>query len=275
MQTASYSGVITSTITFGDRVNAFLAVPERGTGPFAAVLLGHERYGLVQYTRNCAARLAQNGYACLAPDLYSRWDGDIGALNRGDIQAPVPDDEVRSYLGESLDFLLNDSRVDPRRIAVMGACQSGPYPPVLNSIRPEIVANIMIYGGAQARDWKLSEYRREPYEGMIERLTAPVLGIWGEKDHLMTIDNVCRLRNTLEAKRKTYEFHMFPDMPHGWMDPTMPGRYREAETEAAWRLILDFLGRAFRGEFPRDRVCWRFESDISVAYDPSTHVRLA
>jgi carboxymethylenebutenolidase len=117
--------------------------------------------------------------------------------------------------------------------------------------------------------------RPEPYDAILARLTAPVLGVWGEKDHVITVEEVCRLRHTLEAQRKSYEFRLFRDMPHGWLNDTMPGRYRQAEAEAAWQLIGDFLSRVFRGEFPRDRVFWRFESDISVAYDPSTHVRLA
>ena len=47
MTQTAYPGAVTSTITFGDRVNGFLAVPEKGTGPFGAVILGlAETYGL-------------------------------------------------------------------------------------------------------------------------------------------------------------------------------------------------------------------------------------
>jgi carboxymethylenebutenolidase len=157
----------------------------------------------------------------------------------------------------------------------MGVCQSGAYPLLLNSLRAEIAANVVVYGGATPRDWTVNELRREPYADILGRLTAPVLGIWGEADFLISVADVCKLRDTLEARRKSYEFWLFRDMPHGWLNDTMPGRYRQAEAEAAWRLILDFLVRAFRGEFPPDRVVARFESDTALDYDPARNVRLA
>lgn len=55
MQQAAYPGAATSTVTFGDRVSAFMALPEKGVAPFGAVILGHERYGLVQHTLDLTA----------------------------------------------------------------------------------------------------------------------------------------------------------------------------------------------------------------------------
>jgi carboxymethylenebutenolidase len=262
-------------VTFGDRVQGFLAVPERRTGPFGAVILGHERYGLVQHTLDLVAKFAGDGYVSLAPDMFSRWEGDKAALNRGDIQVPLSDADIRSYMSDSLDYLLADSRVDPTRIAAMGVCQSGDYPLVLNSVRPEVAANIVVYGGAQKGVWELNECRREPYEEILARITAPVLGIFGEADFLISIDDVARLRGMLEKHRKSYEFKMFANMPHGWMNDTMPGRYRPKETAETWALILDFLARVQAGAYPPDRVRWRCDSDIATTYDFTKNVRLA
>jgi len=270
-----YPGARTSLVTFGDRVQAFLAVPERGTPPYGAVVLGHERYGLVQHTLDLTAKFAAHGYVAIAPDMFSRWDGDKAALNRGDIQVPLSDADVRAYMGDSVDYLHTLREVDPARIAAMGVCQSGDYPLVLNSVRPEIAANVVVYGAAQPSMWELSERRPEPYEDILARITAPVLGIWGESDHVIPVDGMLRLRNTLEKHRKTYEFKLWRDMPHGWLNDTMPGRYRPKEAEEAWALIIDFLGRVFAGAIPRDRVTWRFESDIAVDYDFSKAVRHA
>ena len=188
---------------------------------------------------------------------------------------PISDEDIVSYMGASLDYLLADSRVIPSRIAGMGVCQSGDYPLVLNSFRPEIAANIVAYGGAQERIWEVSEVRREPYVNILGRVTAPIFGIWGEGDWVVSVDDMRRLRDALEAHRKTYEFKLFRDMPHGWMNSTMPGRYRPKESEEAWANILDFLERVYAGEFPPNRVIWRFESDISPTYDSDERVRLA
>ena len=275
MTQVRYPGAITSMVTFGDRVQAFLALPERGAAPYGAVVLGHERYGLVQHTLDLTAKFAAHGYVAIAPDMFSRWDGDKAALNRGDVQVPLSDADVRAYMGDSVDYLRTLREVDPTRIAAMGVCQSGDYPLVLNSVRPEIAANVVVYGAAQPSMWELSERRPEPYEDILAHITAPVLGIWGEADHVVSVDGMLRLRNALEKHRKSYEFKLWRDMPHGWLNDTMPGRYRACEAEEAWALIIDFLGRVFAGGFPRDRVTWRFESDIAADYDFSKKVRLA
>ena len=275
MQDPSYPGAITSMVTFGDRVKGFLAMPENQTGPFGAVILGHERYGLIQHTLDLTAKFAAHGYIGLAPDLFSRWEGDMDALNRGDIQVTITDDDLKSYLGDSLDYLLNHPQVDPNRIVGMGVCQSGDYPLVLNSIRHEISANIVVYGGAQSRVWEVDEARPVPYETILEGIQAPILGIFGEHDQVVSVENVRRLQDLLQSKRKSYEFKLFRDMPHGWFNSTMPGRYRPKEAEQAWSLIMDYLRRVRAGEFPSDRCIWRFESNIAPDYDFSTKVRLA
>ena len=275
MVAEAYPGALTSHVTFGDRVNAFLALPEQNSGPFGAVILGHERYGLVRHTLDLTAKLAASGYVGIAPDMYSRWDGDKEALNRGDIMVPIRDNDICSYMGASLDYLLEHPDVDNARIAAMGVCQSGEYPLVLNSSRPEISANVVVYGGAQAAVWELGKARQEPYEDIIARVTAPVLGIFGEDDFVVSVEDMRRLRGVLEEHRKTYEFTLFPHMPHGWMNSTMPGRYRPDESDKAWSMIMDFLDRVGCGGFPAGRTTWSFTSDIASDYDFTKKVRLA
>jgi carboxymethylenebutenolidase len=263
------------TIRFGDGLEGFIAEPT-GDGPFPAVVLGHERYGLVKHTLDLAEKFARSGFVCIAPDLFSRWDGDKAALNRGDIQHHLPDAEIVYCMSAALDFLLARPKVDAKRIVAMGVCQSGSYPLLLNSRRPEITANVVVYGAAQAAEFNAEPPRRlEPYEDIVARITAPVIGIWGEDDFVISIEDVRRFRDILEKNRKTYEFTLFPHMPHGWMNDTMPGRYRPKETEAAWSLILDFIERAQAGAFPKDRMLWKFESNAAVDYDFTKKVRLA
>jgi carboxymethylenebutenolidase len=275
MVQTSYPGAKTSTVEFGDRVQAFLAVPEVGSGPFPAVVLGHERYGLVQHTLDLAAKFAAYGFVGIAPDMFSRWDGDKAALNRGDIQVPLSYADIRAYMGDSVDYLRTLPLVIATQVAAMGVCQSGSYPLILNSVRSDISANIVVYGGAQRGVWQVDELQPEPYESVLERITAPVLGIWGEDDFVISVEDMRRLRNALEDYRKTYEFTLFPHMPHGWFNSTMPGRYRPEETDRAWEMILDFLERANNGAFPEDRVVWQFQSNIAPDYDFTKKVRLA
>ena len=250
-------------ITIAKDTGAFLALPEYGEPPYGAVILGHERYGLVQHTLDLAARFAAYGYVAIAPDMASHWDGDKEALTRGDARLTLSDEEIIGYMSRSMDYLQALPEVDSGRVAAMGVCASGGYPHLLNSVRPDLAANIVFYGGTN------------PSDRVIESLSAPTLGVFGEADHTISIEDVREFRKQLERARKSYEFRLYRDMPHGWLNDTMPGRYRYREAEDAWKLIMGFLDRVYAGGYPADRVRWRMSSRYSRKYDFSKNVRLA
>src|SRR4029434_5794758 len=111
MPERKYIGANTSWVDIGEGTRAFLTAPQQGTAPFSAVILGHERYGLVQHTLDLCAKFAAHGYVAIAPDMVSRWEGDKAALNRGDISVPLTDADLRSYMSDSLDYLLDHQQV--------------------------------------------------------------------------------------------------------------------------------------------------------------------
>jgi carboxymethylenebutenolidase len=258
----NYIGAETRWVDAGKGTRAFVTVPKERTGPCGALILGHERYGLVQHTLDLAAKWASYGYVCIAPDMASHWDGDKEALNRGDAHLELSDDQIRFYYSLSLDYLIEMDEVDRSRIAAMGVCQSGAYPLLCNSVRNEVTANLVYYGGNNTPD------------EVLTGCNAPILGIWGERDHIISKEHVQRFRERLERLGKSYEFTVYANCPHGWLNDTMPGRYRQPEAEAAWAQAVDFLRRVHSGAFPRDRVLQRFEADYSPDYDFSKNVRL-
>jgi carboxymethylenebutenolidase len=262
MPERKYIGANTSWVDIGEGTRAFLAASQQGKAPFRAVILGHERYGLVQHTLDLAAKFAAYGYICVAPDMASHWKGDKEALNRGEARLTLTPDQIKYYMGKGLDYLLAQTQVDKTRVAAMGVCQSGDYPLLLNSGRKEVAANLIFYGGVTTD------------EDVIAKVTAPVLGVFGEADHVIPLDAVHKFRGNLERHRKSYEFKVFADMPHGWLNDTMPGRYRQAQSEAAWAMMIDFLNRVYAGAYPPGRARSRFDSDISVDYDFKKNVRL-
>jgi len=108
---------------------------------------------------------------------------------------------------------------------------------------------------------------------IIAAIDCPVLGMFGETDHLISIDDVLRLRGSLERHRKAYDIHVYPAAPHGWLNDTMPGRYRRTQAEAAWADQHAFLREVLALGYDRSRRMQRFAADIAVDYDFSRHVR--
>lgn len=261
-------------VRFGGDCEGFLYLP-RSDAPAGAVIILHERYGLVQHTLDLAQRLAGDGYVTLAPNLFSRWQGDREALRRGEVRVVLPDPEIAAVIDHALDFLKTHPRVAAARIALMGVCQSGRYPIVVGSRRRDLAACVVFYGASQQRDWQVSELQPQPMQDMIHQLGAPVLFVFGERDHTISLDDVRRTRNALEAGRRSYRMKVFPDMPHGWLNVTMPGRYRPQQAEQAWSVLLAFLADVLSESWPgTGRVRWEFESTASVDYDFTKNVRL-
>jgi carboxymethylenebutenolidase len=66
---------------------------------------------------------------------------------------------------------------------------------------------------------------------------------------------------------------MYPDLPHGWLNDTMPGRFRSAQARETFELIVSWLNSTMSAE-PARTVSWRFTSTIAGDYDFASNTRL-
>ncbi len=259
-----------STVQLPNGGDAFLAKP--GTpGPHPVMILMHERYGLVQHTKDLAVRFATEGHVALAPNLYFR-EPNQEELRRGEAPSPqVSDEQVTDDIGSCVEFLRGVREADSaNRLALMGVCATGRHPLVVAASRPDVRACVIFYGAAYKREWVPTD----TLSGYIQRSKGPVLGIFGELDNLISIEDVCRLRNALEAAKRSYQIKLYPDAPHGYLNDTMPGRYRRPQAESAWATLISFLQRVHSGGYPPDRIQWSFECDHSTSYDFTKNVRM-
>ncbi|MGH7774745.1 MAG: dienelactone hydrolase family protein [Candidatus Binatia bacterium] len=262
-----------STVRLSSGMGAFRALP-RAKGKRPLVILLHERYGVVQHTKDLTVKLAQAGYVGLAPDLFWRFTGDRKALQRGEVRVELRDSEVLEDLGESIDYLRKSNAVDASKISIIGVCQSGRQAVLLGAYKKDLSSCVVFYGAAGGREWTADEFRPEPIESLIEKLSCPFLGVFGEADHIISLDDVLRFRGCLEKNKQSYHVRIYRDAPHGWLNDTMPGRYRKEAAVDAWKLLLAFLKTTFSNGWDRGRVLWNFENDFSPDYDFKRNVRL-
>ena len=261
-------------VEFAPGKKGYLARPA-GSGRWPAVVQLHERYGVVKHTTDIAERLAENGYVALAPDMFSRFTGDREAVALGDVGVGIRDDEALVDLDECMSYLRGLDYVDGDRIAVMGVCQTGRQPLLAAAHRDDIRCAVVFYGGIYQRDWQPDDERPTSVGEFIKQLSCPVLGAFGDSDHIISVDDVLRFRRALEDSWKSYSIRIFRDAPHGWLNDTMPGRYRPEAAEAAWTLLFRFLEEHLAGDRNGVRVAWEFEGDVPPDYDFSKTVRLA
>ena len=242
--------------------------------PRPAVMWLHERYGIVQHPKDMAERLAAAGYVGVSPDLFHRFQGDPNALARGEARCEIEDGEAIEDLGEVIDFLNNQSYVLNQQIGIIGVCQTGRQPMLYAASRHDVAGVVALYGGADSADWRPTAGMPTPIADLVAQLDCPVLGLFGEADHIISVDAVRRLREAFEQSNKSYRIRIYRDAPHGWVNDTMPGRYRADTTLDTWRELLRFFEEVFGDEWNPERVQWDFQSNISLDYDYSKNVRL-
>jgi len=263
--------IATEELRCGNGMPAFLAYPGDGKR-HATVILMHERYGLVQHTRDQAMRCARDGFTVIAPDFFFRHP-DKAKLNAGDSRYDLGDAESVDSMRAAVAALRRHRAADPECLAVAGYCQTGRHPLVF-AAEEKISAAVIWYGAASKREWSVTPLQPKPLDELIAAVTCPVFGAFGEADHIISLDDVRRLRDCLERHRKSYDIHVFKDAPHGWLNDTMPGRYRKPQAEAAWAAQQRFLAAVLDPAHDRDTVHWRFACDSGKDYDFSKNVRL-
>lgn len=261
----------TEEVVCGKEMPAFLAHPSR-KGRYPAVILMHERYGLVRHTRDLVVRCAKDGFTVLAPNFYYKHP-DQKALNAGESRYQMTDPQAVAYLDAARDVLAQHPAADVTRLAVAGYCQTGRHPVVYAAERA-IQAVIVWYGAASKREWLTNEHQPRPLEEAIKSIGCPVFGCFGAADHIISIEDVRRFRNALEQHNKSYEIHVLDGAPHGWLNDTMPGRYRKPQADAGWMFQQRFLKRVLQSGSEPDGVSWQFECSFGRDYDFSKNIRL-
>jgi carboxymethylenebutenolidase len=264
------TGVRTRTLDCDGGMPAFLAVPD-DAAKAPAVIVVHERYGLVRHTCDLAERFARDGFVAIAPDLYFKHPNQH-ALHRGDAGCDVSDPNALIALRSAIGALNAFPQVDRSRLAIMGICQTGRLPLVVAASHP-ISAALVWYGAAQPREWAVNSKYPRPLDEIIAAVNCPVLGMFGETDHLISIEDIRRFRDCLERHGKSYNVHVYRDAPHGWLNDTMPGRYRPAQAEAAWATQRAFLQQVLAPGYDRSTRMQHYTADIAADYDFARNVR--
>src|SRR2546423_8398179 len=243
--------VIVEKLKAANGIPVYLAQP-MARERYPVVVLMHERYGLVQHTEDLARRCAEDGFVACAPNFFFRHP-DQRALTAGDVRYDLTDPEAVELISNTLALLGQQPTADLSKVAVAGFCQTGRHPLIFAAERP-IAAAVVWYGAASAREWEVNAAQPRALDEVIAAIACPVFGAFGADDHLISLPDVCRLRNALERHNKSYDVHLYAGAPHGWLNDTMPGRYRKPQAEASWSAQQQFLKQVFAGEWPAQQV---------------------
>ena len=77
---------------------------------------------------------------------------------------------------------------------------------------------------------------------MTPDMSAPLLGLFGNEDIAPTPEEVDRTEEELKKHGKTYEFHRYDGVGHGFFAAERPA-YRAEQATDGWRKVYAFLDK--------------------------------
>ncbi len=237
---SAISGIATEDCRISASLGGAFARP-KSSGPYPAMIVFMEAFGLNGYIRDVLRLLAAEGYLAVAPDLYegklyeySDFSGAIAHLSK------LKDDVVMEQTRQTLDWLENRADVQKDRTGALGFCMGGRLTFLsLTTFPDRLKAGVSYYGGSIGHEGLDGLGRKEVLSG-AGRLKSPILLFYGAKDDSIPSEEHGRIAQTLSSMDKTYLMSVYPDAPHGF-SCWQRGSYREAAAMPAWKLATFFL----------------------------------
>ena len=238
------AGLVTETVSFpsqGFTLPAYFARP-KGKGPFPAILVASEIFGVHDYIKDVCRRLAKVGYVALAPAFFVRV-GDPAPLSEMSaimkIVQAASDQQVMGDVGASLAWLKQQPFVNPRQIGITGFCWGGGTTWLACETFPNIKAGVAWYGKMVRPSGAPNDPARLWPAEMAADLKCPVLGLYGAQDRLA--EGAPAMRAALAAAGKTdSEIVIYPDAGHGF-HADYRASYNAADAADGWRRMLAFF----------------------------------
>jgi carboxymethylenebutenolidase len=210
-----------------DTVRAYLAEPE-GTGPFPALILIHEWWGLNDWIKKDAEEFADSGYVALAVDLYHGKSATAPEEARK-LSGSVQQEQAETDLRSAFDYLSDMKEVDKTKIGSIGWCMGGKYSLIAALNIPDLSACVICYG------------RLVTDAGTLKKINCPVLGIFGENDQSITPATVRIFKESLDGEGIKNKITVYPGVGHAFMNPGNSGLYNKNSSQKAWEEIYTFL----------------------------------
>jgi carboxymethylenebutenolidase len=209
--------------------SAYLSIPAGRSAPMPGVVVIHEWWGLNENIEHWADRLAAEGYAALAVDLYG---GLVAkdANQASEAMKSVDRERAVGTMKAAVQFLESDERIKAPRTAAVGWCFGGAQSLNLALSEPSLDAAVIYYGRLETDATKLAA------------VNARILGIFGTRDKSISLESVTKFEAGLRAAGKSVTIKFY-DAEHAFANPSS-ARYDEGSAAEAWTETQAFLKSA-------------------------------
>jgi carboxymethylenebutenolidase len=206
---------------------AHVARPQKDVS--AAIVLIHEWWGINDHIRDLAGRYANEGYLCVAPDLYrgrvTKDAQEASALMHGLALADGME-TIRKVIETAKETY------GVAKFGITGYCMGGTFALRAGCEIDELAAAAPFYGDV-------------PEEEVLAKLKAPTLFIAGSRDNWITPEKVNGLREAARKYDLPIEVVSY-DADHAFFNDTRPDAYNAVAASDAWQRVLAHFKKHFQ-----------------------------
>jgi len=220
-----------------------LAWDDAVEGKRPGVLVVHEWWGLNEYAKNRAKKLAELGYVAFCADMYG--DGkvvehpkDAGEM-AGKVRMNV--DDWRKRAQEALAVLKEQPQCDADQIAAIGYCFGGSTCLQLAYTGADLKAVATFHAALPAAT-----------ADEAKQIKPRIVICHGADDKFIPDEAIKSFRGALDTAKTDYEFIAYPGAVHSFTVPDAekhgnPGlKYQKAADEASWQKLQELLAETLK-----------------------------
>lgn len=227
--------------TIGNKVyKGLVAYDENITGKRPAVLVVHEWWGLNDYPKMRAKKLAEAGYMAMAVDLFGDGKTASNPKEAQTLTAPFYTNPQMSktLLDVALRKIKEFRQTDPENVFAIGYCFGGAA--VLNAAKLglNVKGVVSFHGGLKGvpADKKL--------------LKAKILVCHGANDKSVSLNDVNLFKHQMDSIGADYKVIVYPNATHAFTNPAstengkkfnMPIEYNEKADKDSWNDMKMFF----------------------------------
>jgi carboxymethylenebutenolidase len=201
-----------------------------------SIVVVQEAFGVTPHIQSICRRLAASGYAALAPALFHRVGSPV--LDYGDFDAVRPAMASLTAGGIEIDLdaafgELKNRGFGDARTGIVGFCMGGTIA-MFAATEWRLGAAVTFYGGGVAQG-------RFGFPSLLDvapDLRTPWLGLYGDLDSGIPVDEVEALRRVTDAAPVPTEIVRYPEAGHGFNCDDRPDAFHEPSATDAWRRTL-------------------------------------
>jgi carboxymethylenebutenolidase len=220
----------------GGTMDAFVVLPEGGSGPGVLVLM--EIFGVGPYIRRACERLAELGYVAMAPDLYRRIEPGLELAH---------DDDGLAQAMETVQRLDGEGAVEDATVALafLRALPEVPEDEPVGAVGFCLGGRLAFGLGAVADPDAIVSYYGSGIADSLDAAPAiacPALFHFGGEDPFIPRSDAEKVAAVV-SERPDWEIAIQDDGGHAFDNHEAPRFHRPEAAARAWELTRDFLAR--------------------------------